>query len=93
MVSTVLAVATIVIGLASINALEHSDSPDMVIEVDAEQWKWHYTYVDYDLLIDDAEELVLPIGRLIEFRVTSRTYCTRSGYRASGRRSMPCPAG
>ena len=70
-VSTLLALATIWLGLVSINALEPSDSPDLVIEVHAEQWKWSYTYVDYGLVIEDADELVLPIHQVIEFRITS----------------------
>ncbi len=43
----------------------------MTIEVTASQWRWDYTYVDQGLTIDDADELVLPIGTRILFKITS----------------------
>lgn len=70
-VSSLLTIAVIGVGLAGIAAIDPDEPPDLVIEVSAEQWKWNYTYVEYGLTIENADELVLPVDLLIEFRVTS----------------------
>lgn len=59
-------------GLSGLAELAAEPDADLTVEVEAEQWKWHYTYVDHDLEVEDADELVLPVGRRVRFRVTSR---------------------
>lgn len=58
-------------GFSGLDALASDKNEEMTIEVIASQWRWDYTYVDHGLTIADAEELVLPIGTRILFRITS----------------------
>jgi cytochrome c oxidase subunit II len=47
--------------------------PDMVVEVTARQWQWHFRYRDRDdaVLGESVDALAMPLGRMVEFRITS----------------------
>ncbi|UNK42750.1 cytochrome c oxidase subunit II [Luteimonas sp. S4-F44] len=48
-------------------------TPDMVVEVTARQWQWHFRYRDADdrVLGESVDALAMPLGRMVEFRITS----------------------
>jgi len=47
---------------------------DAVIEVTARQWQWEFRYLDREgqLIAATIDELVMPLGRMVEFRITSQ---------------------
>ncbi|RPD83445.1 cytochrome c oxidase subunit II [Luteimonas sp. 100069] len=47
--------------------------PDAVIEVTARQWQWHFRYRDANdrVIGESIDELAMPLGQMIEFRITS----------------------
>lgn len=47
------------------------DNPDLTVEVTAGQWNWTFAYVDYDVTLEKADELVLPEGKRILLKVAS----------------------
>ncbi len=55
-------------GLRELTADQHED---LVVEVTASQWQWDYAYPQYDLTVDDANELVLPADHRVKFEITS----------------------
>lgn len=59
-------------GFTGLNALADDRDADMAIEVTAQQWSWTYRYVEEDLEITRAEELVLPVGTTVVFELTSK---------------------
>ncbi|MCL1600010.1 MAG: cytochrome c oxidase subunit II, partial [Actinomycetia bacterium] len=58
-------------GFTGLDALAADTSEDMTIEVTAKQWSWDYSYVDEDLVVVGAKELVLPADTRILFKITS----------------------
>lgn len=58
-------------GFTGIDALAANPNADMTIEVTAKQWSWDYTYVEEDLVLVGARELVLPRDTRILFKITS----------------------
>lgn len=59
-------------GFTGLGALADDQDADMAIEITAQQWNWTYTYVEEDLEITRAEELVLPVGKTVVFEITSK---------------------
>ncbi|MEW6240797.1 MAG: cytochrome c oxidase subunit II [Chloroflexota bacterium] len=55
-------------GLAELNA---NPNADLVIQVEALKWAWKFTYPDYNVTIEDASELVLPVNRRVKFEIRS----------------------
>lgn len=49
------------------------EAPDAVIDVTARQWQWHFRYRDADdrVIGESIDELAMPIGQMVEFRITS----------------------
>ncbi|MCD9028840.1 cytochrome c oxidase subunit II [Luteimonas sp. BDR2-5] len=49
------------------------EEPDAVIDVTARQWQWHFHYRDADgaVVAESLDEVVLPLGRMVELRITS----------------------
>ena len=49
------------------------ERPEAVIEVTAHQWFWEFRYLDGDdnVIAMSHDELAMPLGRMVEFRVTS----------------------
>ncbi len=49
------------------------EEPDAVIDVTARQWQWHFRYRDADdrIIGESIDELAMPLGRMVEFRITS----------------------
>lgn len=59
-------------GLTGLAELAADDAdPDLTVDVVAEQWNWTFEYPDYDVRLEDADELVLPAGKLILLRVSA----------------------
>ena len=58
-------------GFTGLDALAADQDEDMVIEVTAKQWSWDYRYVDEDIEIKGARDLVLPSDTRILFKITS----------------------
>lgn len=59
-------------GLKGLSELEEAaTSHDLEVLVLAEQWRWSYTYADYDLTVSQADELVLPVDTTVRFRIRS----------------------
>ncbi len=71
---TVVLAALLVYGSATSGRVTGLDAPvDDVIEVSARQWQWDFTYLDDQgrPLATSTDRLVLPRGRMVEFRITS----------------------
>lgn len=58
-------------GLVGLAELASDPNADITIEVTAEQWNWKFDYVDYGLLLEKADEMVLPEGKRVLLRVGS----------------------
>ncbi len=58
-------------GFSGLDALAADTDEQMTIEVVARQWSWGYTYVDQDIEIVKARELILPVDTRILFKITS----------------------
>jgi cytochrome c oxidase subunit 2 len=72
-ITAVLAVYVIINpGFTGLAALADGRDAEMTIEVTAQQWNWTYRYVEEDLEIARAEELVLPMDVPIVFVITSK---------------------
>ncbi len=71
-VSSILAVLVIIhpglTGLAELQAEPHAD---FTVEVTARQWAWTFDYTEQGVLLEEADELVLPVNRRVRFLVTS----------------------
>lgn len=59
-------------GFTGLAALEEGRDAEMAIEVTAQQWSWTYRYVNEDIEITQAEELIVPVDVPIVFVITSR---------------------
>jgi len=59
-------------GLKGLAELQSSAEPDLVVEVVAQKWEWAYSYPQYGLTIEDADELVLPVDQQIRFEITTK---------------------
>lgn len=58
-------------GLKGLRELTEDTNQDLTVLVEAEQWQWTYTYVDYGITLEDADDLVLPVDRRVMFEITS----------------------
>lgn len=58
-------------GFSGLDALAADNNAEMTIEVTASQWSWDFTYVDEQLELVDADDLVIPIDTRILFKITS----------------------
>lgn len=58
-------------GLKGLRELSADSSQDLTVLVEAQQWQWTFTYVEYGITLEDADELVLPVDQRIMFEVTS----------------------
>lgn len=58
-------------GLTGLAELEAEPHADLTIEVTARQWSWTYEYVGEDVVIEEADELVLPVDNRVRFLITS----------------------
>lgn len=71
---TVVLAALLVYGsLTSARVTGVGVEPDAVVEVTARQWQWHFRYRDGDdrIIGESIDELAMPVGRMVEFRITS----------------------
>ncbi|NYZ61210.1 cytochrome c oxidase subunit II [Luteimonas deserti] len=59
--------------LSSARVTGVGETADAVVEVTARQWQWHFRYRDADdrVIGESIDELVMPRGRMVEFRITS----------------------
>jgi len=71
-VTSALAVAMMIYpGLIELpKVLARPDNPDVRVRVEGVQWTWLVSYPD--LKVDNARELVLPVGKTVRFDITSR---------------------
>lgn len=58
-------------GLKGLNELNANPNADLVVQVEARKWAWKFTYPEYNVTIEDASELVLPVNRRVKFEITS----------------------
>lgn len=58
-------------GLTGLAELRAEPNADLNIGVVAEQWNWNFTYEEYGLTLEEADELVLPVDTRIAFHITS----------------------
>jgi cytochrome c oxidase subunit 2 len=58
-------------GLKGIAELNANPNADLIVQVEARKWAWKFTYPDYNVTIEDASELVLPVDRRVKFEITS----------------------
>lgn len=58
-------------GLTGLAELRDNSNPDLTVEVVAKKWEWAFSYPQYDVIIEDADELVLPVNRRVKFEITS----------------------
>jgi cytochrome c oxidase subunit 2 len=69
-ISSILTLVAIVWGLAALSSVSSAASPDaMIVNVTGQQWVWSYSYPDEHV---NSPVLVLPVGREVVFRVTSK---------------------
>lgn len=59
--------------LAGARVVALGEASDRVIEVEARQWQWRFRYLgpDGQVLATSTDRLALPVGELVEFRITS----------------------
>ncbi len=71
-ITTALAVYVILNpGLTGLAELRGDTNPDLMVEVVAKKWEWAFSYPQYGVTIEDADELVLPVDRRVKFEITS----------------------
>lgn len=71
-VSSFLAVLVIIHpGLTGLAELEAERDAELTIGVTARQWSWTFEYVGEEVVLDKADELVLPVDTRVRFLVTS----------------------
>lgn len=58
-------------GFKGLEELRAEPDADVVIGVTAEQWNWTFSFEEEGLILEDPEELVLPVDTRIAFEVTS----------------------
>ncbi len=58
-------------GLKGIKELSANQNADLVVQVEARKWAWSFTYPEYGITIEEADELVLPVDRRVRFEITS----------------------
>lgn len=58
-------------GLKGLNELNANTNADLVVQVQARKWAWKFTYPEYNVTIEDASELVLPVNQRVKFEITS----------------------
>lgn len=58
-------------GLKGIHELRSNPNADLVVEIEARKWAWNYSYPEYGVKIEEAEELVLPVDQRVRFEITS----------------------
>ncbi len=69
-VSSILTLVAIVWGLAALSSVSSAASSDaLIVNVTGQQWVWSYSYPDEHV---NSPDLVLPVGREVVFRVTSK---------------------
>ncbi|MET0328228.1 MAG: cytochrome C oxidase subunit II [Luteimonas sp.] len=71
---TVVLAALLVYGsLTSARVTGVGVAPDVVVDVTARQWQWHFRYRDADgrVIGESVDELAMPEGLMVEFRITS----------------------
>jgi cytochrome c oxidase subunit 2 len=56
-------------GITGIAELRANPTADLIVQVSAEKWNWTYTYPEYGLTIEKAEELVLPVDTRVKFEI------------------------
>ncbi len=66
--SSVLVVFLLVWGLSEWSAQQVVQPNDLVVKVTGQQWIWNFTYPDAKV---DSHALVVPLGRQVQFNVTS----------------------
>ncbi len=59
-------------GVTGLLALAEEQEADLVVELDAVQWHWDVRYPEYEVALENARELVLPVDQTIRFELTSR---------------------
>jgi cytochrome c oxidase subunit II len=72
---TVVVAALLVYGSLQSNRITGTGSEvGLVVEVDARQWQWTFRYLDGDgaVMATTVDSLVMPRGRMVEFRVGSQ---------------------
>ncbi|TDK29554.1 cytochrome c oxidase subunit II [Luteimonas terrae] len=71
---TVVLAALLVYGsLTSARVTGVGVEPDAVVDVTARQWQWHFRYRDADgqVIGESVDELAVPLGAMVEYRITS----------------------
>jgi|Deesub1362A_J573_1020465.scaffolds.fasta_scaffold05032_3 cytochrome c oxidase subunit 2 len=58
-------------GLKGLAELRAGGQADVVIQVEAKQWRWDVHYPQYGVTLEGAREIALPAGRRVKFEVTS----------------------
>lgn len=58
-------------GITGVAELRGHPSADLVVQAEAEQWNWTYTYPEYGITIKKADELVLPVDSRVKLEVTA----------------------
>lgn len=58
-------------GITGLRKLTANQQQDLVVQVEATQWQWSYAYPQYDVILEDADELVLPVDRRAKFEITA----------------------
>ncbi len=58
-------------GFTGVSELRSNPTADMVVQIEGQQWNWTFTYPEYDITIDKADTLVLPVDTRIRFEVSS----------------------
>lgn len=58
-------------GIKGIKELTANQNADLVVQVEARKWAWSFTYPEYGITLEEADELVLPVDKRVRFEITS----------------------
>lgn len=58
-------------GLTGLKELATHPATQLKIEIEAEQWHWNVSYPQYGVTIEEAKEMFLPVGQVVNVELTS----------------------
>ncbi|KAA3644081.1 MAG: cytochrome c oxidase subunit II [Chloroflexi bacterium] len=58
-------------GITGVFELRSNPTADLIVEVQAEKWNWTFSYPQYGIVVEKADQLILPVDTRVKFEVSS----------------------